>query len=91
MFALVFIDIVLVFLLVPLRAATNRTFITIENKKEADMVIIKLSKINTSLQVEYFAEAFQEYLLNKDKLKEACPKTYAFLNKIIKRCDDMDR
>lgn len=48
-----------------------------------------ISKINTSLQVEYFAEAFQEYLLEKDKLKEECPKTYMFLHRIIKRCDDM--
>lgn len=45
--------------------------------------IHKTNSYNTNSAVEYFAEAGQVYILNPDKLKEACPQTYDFLEMVI--------
>lgn len=36
---------------------------------------------NTSTTIEYYAEAYQEYLWHPNKLKKYCPRTYEFINR----------
>jgi len=38
------------------------------------------AKANTATATEYFAEAFQEYIINPTYLYNNCPKTYTFIN-----------
>ena len=41
------------------------------------------AKENTATSIEYFAEAFQEYIMNPTYLYNNCPQTYAFINNCL--------
>lgn len=50
-----------------------------EEELQAFRSIHSTSDYNVNTPTEYYAEAGQVYILNPDKLKEACPKTYDWL------------
>lgn len=50
-----------------------------EEELKAFRGIHSTSDYNVNTSTEYYAEAGQVYILNPEKLKEACPKTYAWL------------
>jgi len=41
------------------------------------------NELNAADASEYFAEAFQQYILSEETLKESCPKTYDYLRDIL--------
>lgn len=41
---------------------------------------------NSSTSMEYFAEAFQRYVMEKQTLRESCPKTYKYIKTQINNC-----
>lgn len=50
-----------------------------EEELEAFRGIHLTNDYNVNTSTEYYAEAGQVYILNPEKLKEACPKTYSWL------------
>ena len=45
-----------------------------------------VSEDNTDNVMEYFAEAFQRYIINGSQLKKSCPETYDYLTSVIEIC-----
>lgn len=50
-----------------------------EEKKTFLKTFPSVTYANSSSPTEYYAEAFQEYVLDEDSLKEQCPKTYELI------------
>lgn len=55
-----------------------------ENEKTAFATFDGNPKYHTSSTVEYFAEAFEWYVKDSEKLRMNCPQTYAMLDEIVK-------
>lgn len=60
-----------------------------EEKKTFLKTFPNVTYDNSSNPTEYYAEAFQEYVLDKGSLKEQCPKTYELIEESVKKCTNL--